>query len=141
MAIHFKANLTTLVADLSDGGFGVREVKAVHSSKGHSVELELSNGATVCCDTETNHLWAEGPQNRSSKVEGFLRNLYEGPKSTRWLARKYSRCGLFLAKMNETSALWLLRSESPSARTIRQVISGLPRSPIKLRRSEPLAVN
>jgi hypothetical protein len=38
-------------------------------------------------------------------------------------------------------ALWLLRSDSPSARTIRQVIMGLPRIPIKLRRGEPLAVN
>jgi hypothetical protein len=141
MAIQFKYDMDTLITDLSAGGFWVREIKTVHSSQGRTIDLHLNNGAVVCWNSESNYLWVEGPRNRINEVDTFFQKLYEGPKSFRWYTRSYNRSLLLLKRKNEAIALWLLRSDSTSARTMRQVIMGLPRIPLKLRRSEPLAVN
>jgi hypothetical protein len=140
MAIRFKYNLNTLVADTTAGGFMVREVKTVPNRCGRMIDLHLENGAIICWDKESQYIWAEGPRNRINEVEKFLRKLYQGPKSSRWIIRRYNRYTVILSRMSEASGLWLLRSNSATARTIRQLITALPQMP-KLRRSGQLAVN
>jgi hypothetical protein len=141
MAIRFQYNLNTLVADISAGGFAVREVKTVTNRCGRMIDLHLDNGTIICWDKESQYIWAEGPRNRINEVEKFLRTLYQGPKSTRWIVRRYNRYAVNLSKMSAASGLWLLRSNSASARTIRQLITALPRIPVKQHRSGSLAVN
>lgn len=135
MAIRFKSDLNALRADLSAGGFVVRGVHPVTEARGRTLDIALAQGTTVCWDTDSNFLWAEGPSHQVATVERFLRRLYEGPRflrrthlwSNRWM----------LAHRNRASATagWLIRSEGVIARLLRCAIRGVPRFSIRARRS------
>ncbi len=140
MAIASKYDLNTLAADLTDGGFWVREIKTVQLPIGQIIELYLSNGSVFCWNPENDDCWAEGPLNRTNELEDFFLARQSGSVPFRWLMRKYNHSRLRVKRKLEKVAFWLLRSDIVSAQIIRRLIMCLPQN-LLWRRSRTHAAN
>jgi hypothetical protein len=126
MAIRFTDDIDILIADIIAGGFAVQAIKTVQASRGRTIDVHLNNNVVVCWDAYSHFVWAEGPGIHMSRVERYLRKIYEGPRILRSLATWRIRWGLRLKTKNKAAAVWLLRSTSMSARVLRQLIKSFP---------------
>jgi hypothetical protein len=126
MAIRFSADIDTLVADILAAGFGVMAIQTVNDARGRTIDVHLNNEVVVCWDSRSSFVWAEGPRNQMNCVEKYLSKIYEGPKFLRSFAMWRTRWLLRFKSKDHAAAIWLLRSTSLPARTLRQLIKCVP---------------
>jgi hypothetical protein len=141
MAIRFSADIDILVADIVAAGFAVQAIQAVHDSRGRTVDVLLNNEVIVCWDSRSSVVWAEGPRNQMNHVEKYLRKIYEGPKFLRSFATWRTRWLLRFKSKDHTAAIWLLRSASLPARTLRLLIKYVPTLSIRRKSYQPLQLH
>lgn len=136
MAIRFRSNIDNLTADLVAGGFEVKSVRRVRESQGSTHNVFLCSGAVVCWDKESFSLWAEGPYRAVEEVESYLQKRYHGPGFLRQTYAHRHRVARRLRKKYETMARWILCSESMPARSLRHLVTMMPR--LRFRRNRSL---
>jgi len=138
MAIRFSSDINTLVADIIAAGFGVMAIQIVNDSRGRTIDVHLNNAVVVCWDSRSCFVWAEGPRNEIFNVEEYLRKIYEGPKALRSFALWRTRWLLRIKSKDHTAAIWLIRSVSLPARTLRLLIRFVPTFSIRRKSYQPL---
>ncbi|MFT3782478.1 MAG: hypothetical protein QM790_10735 [Nibricoccus sp.] len=105
MAIRFKGTLEELRNDLATGGYLIQKVQQVAGGLGHELDVQLVNGVVICWDSASNFIWAEGPVREMTRVERYLRRIFE----CSWLIREVTFLYARLSRELVYRAFWLRR--------------------------------
>jgi hypothetical protein len=118
MAVKFRKNLSSLVRDLSRGGFGVKLVDNISGGRGRHADVHLYNNVVVSWDPHSKTVWAEGPHKNVERVERYLRGLYEKRGLKRACVTGYFMATRFIREpFHRLKSQW--RSEKSAAESLK----------------------
>jgi hypothetical protein len=83
MAVTFRRGPNTLVKELQRRGFRVDSVYSMDGAPDRSLQICLHNGVIVNWDRDSQSVWADGPWDKSRKVEAYLQKRAEGSRRSR----------------------------------------------------------
>ena len=89
MAVTFRRGPNTLVKELQRRGFRVESVYSMDGAPDRSLQICLRNGVIVNWDRDSQSVWADGPWEKSRKVEAYLQKRAEGSRRGRRSRGKY----------------------------------------------------
>ena len=72
MAVTFRRGPKSLVRELQRRGFRVESVYSMDGAPDRSLQICLRNGVVVNWDRDSQSVWADGPWEKSRKVEAYL---------------------------------------------------------------------
>jgi hypothetical protein len=78
MAVRYEGDLETLILDLENRGYRVRNAKRLEGAPGRTADIFLDNDVTVAWDSYSFAVWTEGSTPSCKRVETYLKLRYEG---------------------------------------------------------------